>query len=58
MPTGITGQSGGVIKQSTNIPLTGCAAAKPTIKHHKKTTVHMRLIVGRQAVAGATSVRL
>jgi hypothetical protein len=30
MPTDITGQSGVVIKQSTNISLTGCAAAKPT----------------------------
>jgi hypothetical protein len=50
----------------TNIPLTGCAPAKPTDQgnggqgrgQHKKTTVHMRLIVGKPAVARATSVRL
>jgi hypothetical protein len=28
------------------------------LKHHKKTTVRTRLIVGKQAVARATSLRL
>jgi hypothetical protein len=36
MPTVITGQNGAVIKQVTQIKITGCKAAKPKPKHKKK----------------------
>jgi hypothetical protein len=113
MPTTITAQNGAVIKQTTNIAVTGCPptvaitktkltgntllvtvklSAEGTVrisgkglktttlknlkagthqikvaltktgrsmrKHHKKTTVHVSLTVGKQAVAKTTALRL
>ena len=36
MPTEIVAQNGAVLKQSTKIAVTGCKAAKPAKKKHKK----------------------
>jgi hypothetical protein len=113
LPTELVGQNGAVIKQTTNIAVTGCPptvaiagikvkgnallvtvkmsaegtvgisgtglktttkrklkagthqirvpftkAGKSMRKHHKKVTVHVKLTVGKQAVAKSTAVRL